>query len=77
MPIRSHIFEKPEKTMEHRQGLILKSHGKTLHFTARIITLTEYKAEVEMDLFSEDNHCAKGKGLFVAVKKGHPAYHRW
>jgi acyl-CoA thioesterase FadM len=52
-------------------------YGKTLHFTARIITLTENKAEVEMDLFSEDNHCAKGKGLFVAVKKGHPAYHRW
>jgi hypothetical protein len=21
--------------------------------------------------------CATGDGLFVAVKEGHPAYHRW
>ncbi len=52
-------------------------YGKMLHCTGRILTLTKNKAEVEVDLFSEDKHCAKGNGLFVVVKKGHPAYHRW
>ena len=51
--------------------------GKTLHFTGKILTLTENRAEVEMNLYSEDNHCATGKGLFVAIKEGHPAFHRW
>ena len=35
------------------------------------------KAEVEMDLYVKDVHCAKGSGLFVAVEEGHPAFHRW
>jgi len=30
-----------------------------------------------MELISDGNICAVGEGLFVAVKEGHPAYHRW
>jgi hypothetical protein len=30
-----------------------------------------------MLLMAEGKICASGKGLFVAVKEGHPAYHRW
>lgn len=35
------------------------------------------RAEVTAELYSNDELCATGEGLFVAVKPGHPAYHRW
>jgi hypothetical protein len=28
-------------------------------------------------LVADGKICATGKGLFVAVKEDHPAYHRW
>jgi hypothetical protein len=28
-------------------------------------------------LIANDKVCATCKGLFVVVKEGHPAYHRW
>ena len=51
--------------------------GKTLYFTGETQSLSKNKAEVEMNLYVEDVHCATGKGLFVAVEDGHPAFHRW
>ncbi len=48
-----------------------------LHVTAKVIDLHDDRAEVEMEMYAEGKLCAKGKGLFVAVKEGHPAYHRW
>ena len=35
------------------------------------------KVNVRMELKADDKICATGKGLFVAVKEGHPAFHRW
>ncbi|RME17468.1 MAG: PaaI family thioesterase [Bdellovibrio sp.] len=32
---------------------------------------------VEAKLFSGEKLCATCEGLFVAIKEGHPAYHRW
>ena len=51
--------------------------GKTLYFTGETQTLSKNKAEVEMHLYAGKLHCAWGKGLFVGVKEGHPAFHRW
>ena len=51
--------------------------GKTLYFTGETQTLSKNKAEVEMNLYAGKLHCASGKGLFVGVKEGHPAFHRW
>ena len=48
-----------------------------LHVTARVTELDGDRANVEMEMHAEGKLCAKGKGLFVAVKEGHPAYHRW
>ena len=39
--------------------------------------LMEDRAKVKMELHADEKLCATGKGLFVAVKEGHPAYHRW
>ncbi len=48
-----------------------------LHVTAKVTELSTDRAHIEMELHAEGKLCAKGKGLFVAVTEGHPAYHRW
>ncbi len=44
---------------------------------ARVVESTEDRAVVEVTVSSGDVACATGRGTFVAVKAGHPAYHRW
>ena len=52
-------------------------HGERILIQARITEIKEDRAEVSMTLSSNEKVCATGEGLFVAVKEGHPAYHRW
>lgn len=52
-------------------------HGEKMLIQARITEIKEDRAEVSMTLLSNEKVCATGEGLFVAVKEGHPAYHRW
>ena len=51
--------------------------GVPLHVTAKVVELSEGRAQVEMELQAEGKVCARGEGLFVAVTEGHPAFHRW
>jgi acyl-coenzyme A thioesterase PaaI-like protein len=51
--------------------------GVPLTIVSQIESLSDDRAEVNLTLEAEGKLCATGKGLFVAVKKGHPAYHRW
>jgi len=44
---------------------------------ARIAKLEEDRAVVEATLEARDKVTATCRGVFVAVKEGHPAYHRW
>jgi len=44
---------------------------------ARTVDLREDRAWVEAELSAGGKVCATCRGLFVAVKPGHPAYHRW
>lgn len=39
--------------------------------------IKEDRALIHAKLYSDDKLCAECEGLFVAVKPGHPAYHRW
>ena len=48
-----------------------------LHVTGEVLELMEDRARVSMQLVADGKLCAKGEGLFVSVKEGHPAYHRW
>ena len=48
-----------------------------LHITSQVISIEGSKVQVELLLEADGKVCATGKGLFVAVKEGHPAYHRW
>lgn len=49
----------------------------TIYLKARVIESTEDKAIVEAELIANEKVCATCRGTFVAVKEGHPAYHRW
>lgn len=48
-----------------------------IHLRARVVESTEDRATVEAELIVNDKVCATCRGTFVAVKEGHPAYHRW
>ncbi|MCA1622594.1 MAG: PaaI family thioesterase [Acidobacteria bacterium] len=50
---------------------------KTIKLVARVIESSEDRATVEAELIADDKVCATCKGLFVIVKEGHPAFHRW
>jgi len=44
---------------------------------ANVVDLKEDRAVVEGKLIAQGKVCATSSGTFVAVKPGHPAYHRW
>jgi acyl-coenzyme A thioesterase PaaI-like protein len=45
--------------------------------TARVVEAKADRAVVVAELVAGGKVCAEGRGTFVAVKPGHPAYHRW
>jgi len=49
----------------------------SLHLKARVVESTEDRAVVEAELSANGRVTATCRGTFVAVKEGHPAYHRW
>tara|TARA_Y100000746_G_scaffold221635_1_gene221320 strand:+ start:206 stop:673 length:468 start_codon:yes stop_codon:yes gene_type:complete len=51
--------------------------GPKLKLKSRVLGVQEDRAEVIVELKADGKTCATGRGLFVAVKEGHPAYHRW
>jgi hypothetical protein len=51
-----------------------------LHLRARVVEVAESqpdRAVVEATLEANGKVTATCRGTFVAVKPGHPAYHRW
>ncbi|MCA1814877.1 MAG: PaaI family thioesterase [Acidobacteria bacterium] len=44
---------------------------------ARVVESTDDRAVVEGTLTAHGKVCATCRGTFVAVRPGHPAYHRW
>ncbi|HKE00954.1 MAG TPA: PaaI family thioesterase [Planctomycetota bacterium] len=44
---------------------------------AHVVESTDDRAIVEANLEAGGKSCATCRGTFVAVKPGHPAYHRW
>ncbi len=45
--------------------------------SAKVIDAREERATVEGTLSAGGKVCATCRGTFVAVKEGHPAFHRW
>ena len=50
---------------------------RPLDLTARVVKSGSSSATVEGTLEVDGELCATCRGVFVAVKPGHPAYHRW
>jgi acyl-coenzyme A thioesterase PaaI-like protein len=50
---------------------------RPVRLRARIVESKADRAIVEATLESDGAVCATCRGTFVAVKPGHPAYHRW
>lgn len=48
-----------------------------LNLKARVVESSADRAVVEGTLEAKGKICATCRGVFVAVKEGHPAYHRW
>jgi acyl-coenzyme A thioesterase PaaI-like protein len=49
----------------------------SVFLSARVVDLTDDRAVVEGTLSAGGKICATCRGIFVAVKEGHPAFHRW
>src|SRR6266481_4754655 len=49
----------------------------SIFLSAKVVDLTDDRATVEGILSAAGKVCATCRGTFVAVKEGHPAYHRW
>jgi acyl-coenzyme A thioesterase PaaI-like protein len=45
--------------------------------SAKVVESTNDRATVEGTLSASEKVCATCRGNFVAVKEGHPAFHRW
>jgi len=49
-----------------------------LKLLSEVKSIEGKKALITSSLYTlDDKECAQCEGLFVAVKEGHPAYHRW
>jgi acyl-coenzyme A thioesterase PaaI-like protein len=50
---------------------------KPVHVSAKVVESTDDRATIEATISSGGVVTATCRGVFVAVKEGHPAYHRW
>ena len=78
--MRAAALEHPPCTVTAEYTIALKRPtpmGCPLHLEARVVEATGDRCTVEATLIAEGRVTATCKGVFVAVKEGHPAYHRW
>lgn len=72
--------DQPPCTVTADYSIVLKrptpSEGK-VHLRAKVRELQADRAVVDAELEAGGKICATCTGTFVAVKPGHPAYHRW
>jgi acyl-coenzyme A thioesterase PaaI-like protein len=48
-----------------------------VELVARVVDSSDRRADIRAELSSGGEVCATCDGVFVAVREGHPAYHRW
>ena len=49
----------------------------SVFLSAKVVEISDDRATIEGTLSAGGKVCATCRGVFVAVKEGHPAYHRW
>ena len=73
-------LDKPPCTVTAEYRVVFQAptpSDQPLHLESWVIESTERKAIVEAKIAALETVTARGYGTFVAVKPGHPAYHRW
>lgn len=72
--------DNPPCTVTADYAVVLKrptpSNGP-VRLRARVKSIGDDRATIEAELEAGGKICATCTGTFVAVKEGHPAYHRW
>jgi acyl-coenzyme A thioesterase PaaI-like protein len=61
----------------HVRLLRVTPSGQPLQLRARVVESAPDRATVEAKLEAGGKTTASCRGVFVAVKEGHPAFHRW
>jgi len=51
--------------------------NEAVFLSAKVVEITDDRATIDGTLSAAGKVCATCRGVFVAVKEGHPAYHRW
>ena len=64
-------------TAEYSVKLLRPTPMKTVRLLARPVEIDGDRAVVEAELAVDGRGTATCRGLFVAVREGHPAYHGW
>ena len=70
----------PPCTVTAEYGIKLRRPTPTdgdIDIVAHVVEISGDRAKVEAELHADGKVCATSSGLFVTVKPGHPAYHRW
>ncbi|MGE5235041.1 MAG: PaaI family thioesterase [Acidobacteriota bacterium] len=73
-------LDRPPCTVTAEYHVVLKRptpSGGPVTLRARVVDSTGDRATVEATLEAAGRVTALGRGTFVAVKEGHPAFHRW
>ena len=73
-------LDHPPCTVTSEYSIKLKRPTPTdlpVKLVARVVESQADRAVVEGELIAHDRVTATCRGIFVAVKPGHPAYHRW
>lgn len=73
-------LDQPPCTVTADYAIKLKRPTPTdgpVQLVARVVESQEDRAVIEAELIAAGKVCATCRGTFVAVKPGHPAYHRW
>lgn len=78
--MRQRRAERPPVTVTAEYAV--KLHRPTpsngpVRLVARAVEMSGDRVVVESSLMADGKVCASGRGTFVAVEPGHPAYHRW
>ena len=61
----------------HVRLLRVTPSDRPLRLRARVVESSEDRAMVEATVESDGKATASCRGVFVAVREGHPAFHRW
>jgi acyl-coenzyme A thioesterase PaaI-like protein len=78
--MRSTKAESPPCTVTAEYAIKLPRPTPTndlVFLSAKVLESRDDRATVEGTLTAGGKVCATCRGVFVAVKEGHPAYHRW